>query len=71
MLSIASPAYSGPSCYELVSLPRPVISEATDVLIKVHSSSINPIDGKLAAGLLKFAVTDKAELDLHAVTKRY
>ena len=50
MLSIATPAYSDPSRYQLVKLPRPTVSEPTDVVIKVHAASINPIDVKLAAG---------------------
>jgi NADPH:quinone reductase-like Zn-dependent oxidoreductase len=59
MLSIATPAYSDPSRYEVVELPRPTVSEPTDVLIQVHAASINPIDVKLAAGMLKMAVTDE------------
>ena len=59
MLSIATPAYSDPSRYELVNLPQPTVSEPTDVVIQVHAASVNPVDVKLAAGMLKFAVLDE------------
>lgn len=59
MLSVAAPAYSDPSRYEIVKLPRPTISEPTDVVIQVHAASVNPVDVKLAAGMFKFAVKDE------------
>lgn len=59
MLCIATPAYSDPSKYQLSTLPRPTVTRPTDVLIKVHAASINPIDVKLASGMLKMAVKDE------------
>ena len=67
MLSVAAPSYSDPSRYELVKLPRPTISEPTDVLIQVHAASINPVDVKLAAGLFKYVLTDEYDLPLFAL----
>lgn len=59
MLSIATPKYSDPSAYDILTLPRPEISDSQDVLIKVHAVSVNPVDVKLAAGLLKIAVKNE------------
>ena len=59
MLSVTAPSYSKPEGYQLSTIPRPVITEPTDVLIRVHAASINPIDVKLAEGLMKMAVKDE------------
>jgi NADPH:quinone reductase-like Zn-dependent oxidoreductase len=61
MLSIttATSTYSDPSQYQLSTVPRSTISRPNDVLIRVHAASVNPIDLKLAAGLLKYAVKDE------------
>jgi NADPH:quinone reductase-like Zn-dependent oxidoreductase len=59
MLSITTPSYLDPSGYQLSTLPRPIVSEPTEVVIQVYAASINPIDLKLAAGLLKLAVNDE------------
>lgn len=45
--------YARPQGYELGQLPRPEIENATEVLIKVHAASVNPIDVKMASGALK------------------
>ncbi|KAJ5897835.1 hypothetical protein N7504_008123 [Penicillium tannophilum] len=58
MLSLHIPSYSKPSEYQLSELPIPKLSIETDVLIKVHAASINPIDVKRAGGALKLAVKD-------------
>lgn len=58
MLSVTAPTYTDPSRYELSKLPRPVITEKTDVLIQVHASSINPVDVKKAGGVFKVAVKE-------------
>ncbi|KAJ5656424.1 hypothetical protein N7507_008374 [Penicillium longicatenatum] len=58
MLSLNIPSYSKPSGYQLSELPTPKLSTDTDVLIKVHAASINPIDVKRAGGALKQAVKD-------------
>lgn len=59
MLSVTAPKYTDPSLYELSSLPRPIITEKTDVVIKVHAASINPVDVKKADGVFKLAVKEK------------
>jgi hypothetical protein len=59
MQCITTPSYSDPSAYQVSTLPRPVVSEATDVVIKVYAASINPIDVKKAAGILKLAMKDE------------
>lgn len=59
MLSITTPVYSDPSRFELATVPRPIVSRPNDVVIKVHAASVNPVDVKLASGMLKFAVKDE------------
>jgi NADPH:quinone reductase-like Zn-dependent oxidoreductase len=38
-----------------------MVDADTDVVIKVHAASINPVDTKKAGGILKMAVKDKLE----------
>lgn len=59
MLCVTAPSYTKPSNYELSRLPIPTLAEPTDVVIKVHAASINPIDVKKASGVLKRALKDK------------
>jgi NADPH:quinone reductase-like Zn-dependent oxidoreductase len=58
MLSVTAPTYTDPSRYELSTVPRPTITEKTDVLIRVHAASVNPVDVKKAAGVFKLAVKE-------------
>ncbi|KAE8153826.1 chaperonin 10-like protein [Aspergillus avenaceus] len=58
MQSINIPSYCKPSEYRVSELPRPEITDSTDVLIKVHAASVNPIDVKKADGVLKLALKD-------------
>lgn len=58
MLAVTAPSYVDPSGYQLSTLPRPVISDQTDVLVRVHAASINPVDVKKAAGVLKLAIKE-------------
>ncbi|KAJ5279367.1 hypothetical protein N7478_004739 [Penicillium angulare] len=58
MLSLNIPSYSKPSGYQLSELPKPEISSANEVIVKVHAASINPIDVKRASGDLKAVVKD-------------
>jgi NADPH:quinone reductase-like Zn-dependent oxidoreductase len=51
--------YSQPQGYELGQLPRPEIENATEVLIKVHAASVNPIDVKMASGAVKMMTSFK------------
>lgn len=53
MLAITAPRYTDPSGYELTEIPRPTASGHNDVVFRVHAASINPIDVKLVAGVLK------------------
>ncbi|KAK5994235.1 Reticulon-4-interacting protein 1 [Cladobotryum mycophilum] len=59
MLSLYVPSYSTPAGYQLGELPRPIPTHPKDVLIKVHATSINPIDVKKAAGKAKLALKDE------------
>ncbi|EZF78754.1 hypothetical protein H105_00207 [Trichophyton soudanense CBS 452.61] len=59
MLSLNTPTYSAPSGYQLSELPKPVLEDSNDVIIRVHAASINPIDVKKANGMLKMAMTDE------------
>ncbi|EFE44829.1 zinc alcohol dehydrogenase, putative [Trichophyton verrucosum HKI 0517] len=59
MLSLNTPSYSAPSGYQLSELPKPVLEDSNDVIIRVHAASINPIDVKKANGMLKMAMADK------------
>ncbi|EGD99341.1 hypothetical protein TESG_06695 [Trichophyton tonsurans CBS 112818] len=59
MLSLNTRAYSAPSGYQLSELPKPVLEDSNDVIIRVHAASINPIDVKKASGMLRLAMTDE------------
>jgi NADPH:quinone reductase-like Zn-dependent oxidoreductase len=59
MLAVVAPSYSDPSNYQLSNVPKPVISDPTEILIQVHAASVNPIDVKLASGIFKFALKDE------------
>ncbi|KIV95833.1 hypothetical protein PV10_03439 [Exophiala mesophila] len=59
MMSVIAPSFTDPSGYQIAELPRPVVTEPTDVVIRVHAASINPIDVKKAAGVLKMAVKEE------------
>lgn len=58
MFSIAIDGYSEPSKYNITQQTKPTISAPTDVTIKVHAPSINPIDVKRAKGFMKTIVQD-------------
>ncbi|UNI18480.1 hypothetical protein JDV02_004747 [Purpureocillium takamizusanense] len=59
MLAVTAPTYTDPSRYELSTVPRPTVTEETDVLIRVHAASINPVDVKKADGVFKIAVQEQ------------
>lgn len=59
MLAISIPAYSKPSGYQVAEFPKPVVDADSDVIIKVHAASINPVDVKRADGIMKMIVKDK------------
>lgn len=59
MLSITTPSFSDPSAYQLSTLAKPTATNPTDVVIKVHSASVNPIDVKKASGALKLALSEE------------
>lgn len=58
MLSITAPRYTDPSGYELSTVPRPTVTDKTEVVIRVHAASVNPVDVKKAAGVFKLAIKD-------------
>ncbi|KAF3388442.1 Reticulon-4-interacting protein 1 [Penicillium rolfsii] len=58
MLSINIPKHTTPDQYELGEIPSLTVEKPTDILIKVHAGSINPIDVKKAAGATKAVLKD-------------
>lgn len=58
MLAITAPKYTKPDGYERTEVAKLAVAQPTDVLIRVHAASINPIDVKKAEGLMKMAVHD-------------
>ncbi|RAO68259.1 uncharacterized protein BHQ10_004271 [Talaromyces amestolkiae] len=58
MLSINIPKHTTPDQYELGEVPSLTVEHPTDILIKVHAASINPIDVKKAAGGAKAVLKD-------------
>jgi hypothetical protein len=62
MRAIATDRYCEPSGYGVATLPVPQIQGPDEVLIKVHSTSINPIDVKFANGSVDVVVTSMESL---------
>ncbi|KAF4768644.1 hypothetical protein N7455_000102 [Penicillium solitum] len=58
MLSINIPKHTTPDQYELGEVPSLAVERPTDILIKVHAASINPIDVKKASGATKMVLKD-------------
>ncbi len=58
MKAILIRKYGSSQVLEYTDLPRPSI-KAKEVLVKVHASSVNPIDWKLRYGVLKFLTRHK------------
>ncbi|KAJ6003079.1 hypothetical protein N7451_005626 [Penicillium sp. IBT 35674x] len=58
MLSINIPKHATPDQYELGEVPSLTVERPTDILIKVHAASVNPIDVKKAAGATKAVLKD-------------
>ena len=59
MLAVTAPRFTDPSNYNLSTVPRPTITNPTDVFIKVYASSINPVDVKKADGAFKLILKEK------------
>lgn len=59
MKALALHAYGAPSTYGIATLPVPQVRSPNEVLIKVHSASINPVDVKMADGATKLMATDR------------
>lgn len=53
MRSLHVTTYSTPSDYIIGLLPKPTVTSATEVLIKVHAASVNPGEVKIASGMMK------------------
>ena len=62
MLAINIPQHTTPDKYELGEVPSLVVEGDTDILIKVHAASINPIDVKKASGATKLVLKDRYEV---------
>lgn len=58
MLSVTAPTYTDPSRYELSTVLRPTVTDMTDVVIRVHAASVNPVDVKKASGVFKMALKE-------------
>lgn len=58
MQAVVLRQYGSADNLEVTRLPRPKIT-ADQVLIKVHATSVNPIDWKLRQGMLKWVMPDK------------
>lgn len=59
MQAIAISKFTDPSGYQLMSLTRPTIEKPDDIIIKVHSASVNPVDLKKADGIFKLAISEE------------
>lgn len=59
MNAIITESYSEPSGYQIARIPSPVISDPSELIIQVNAASVNPIDVKKAAGVLKAALKDE------------
>lgn len=59
MQAIGISKFTTPSGYELITVPRPTITKPDEIIIKVHSASVNPVDVKKANGIFKMALKDE------------
>lgn len=59
MLAVTIPSFGAPETYELTDQPTPTVTQPTDIVIKVHAASVNPIDLKKANGVFKLAVKEE------------
>jgi NADPH:quinone reductase-like Zn-dependent oxidoreductase len=57
MKALAIKQYTKPENYEVLQVPVPALRGPQDVLVKVHSASINPVDVKFASGLAKLMIS--------------
>lgn len=57
MRALAIDKFTKPENYGLATLPTPQITEQDEILIKVHSASVNPVDVKFANGYVGFFVS--------------
>ncbi|CAK46201.1 NADP-dependent oxidoreductase [Aspergillus niger CBS 101883] len=58
MRSVYITEHTAPDQYQLGDVPSLVVEKPTDILIKVHAASINPIDVKKASGATKMVLKD-------------
>lgn len=59
MTAITAPKFTEPSGYELKDVARPTIQNDNEIIIKVHASSVNPVDVKKANGVFKSFLPEK------------
>lgn len=59
MLAITVPNFIYPSVYTLSEVDVPSVKEPTDILIRVHGASVNPINVKKADGKSNFAIAEE------------
>lgn len=53
MRAIVLSHYCTPDSYSIATIAVPQISNPSELLIRVHAASVNPIDVKMANGLMK------------------
>lgn len=59
MRAIAAPNFTKPSGYKIIDIPHPTIQKDEEIIIKVHASSVNPVDVKKANGIFKSFLPEK------------
>lgn len=59
MQALAVAEYATPSSYGVATLPVPTIMAPDQLIIRVHSAAINPVDVKMASGITKMMARDK------------
>ena len=52
-------SHAKPEAYQHLEFETPSVDAPKDVIIKVHAASINPVDVKKAAGMMKAAGIDR------------
>lgn len=69
MRSVYVSEHTTPDQYQLGDVPSLVVENPTDILIKVHAASINPIDVKKASGATKMVLKDRYEPNMRCLSR--